>query len=53
MQSKIIKDIEKGLSHDAIVGKYVNKWCDNVDQIKNIIKTYKWEQYKKFGRRFV
>ena len=53
MKSKIIKDIERGLSHDAIVGKYINKWCDNVDQIKSIIKAYKWEQYKKFGRRFI
>ena len=53
MQIKIIRDIEKGLSHDAIVGKYTNKWLDNVEQIKSIIKSYKWDQYKKYGRRFV
>ena len=53
MKIKIIKDIEKGLTHDAIVGKYANKWLDNVEQIKSIIKSYKWEQYKKHGRRFV
>ena len=50
MQIKIIRDIEKGLTHDAIVGKYANKWLDNVEEIKSIIKSYKWDQYKKHGR---
>ena len=53
MKIKIIRDIEKGLTHDAIVGKYANKWFDNVEQIKSIIKSYKWDQFKKHGRRFV
>ena len=49
MRIKIIRDIEKGLTHDAIVGKYANKWFDNVEQIKSIIKSYKWDQFKKYG----
>jgi len=50
MKIKIIRDIKKGLSHDVIVGKYANKRFDNVECIRSIIKSYKWEQYKKHGK---
>ena len=51
IKNEIIRDIEKGRSHDTIVGKYANRWLSNVEQIKNNIKSYKWEQWRLYGRR--
>jgi len=51
IKSEIIRDIEKGLSHDTIVGRHANRWLSNVELIKNIIKSYKWEQWRLHGRK--
>ena len=49
-KNEIIRQVEKGLSSDVIVGMFLNKECSNKDQILNIIKKYKWEQFKKGSR---
>tara|TARA_R100001377_G_scaffold44426_1_gene25322 strand:+ start:4017 stop:4178 length:162 start_codon:yes stop_codon:yes gene_type:complete len=50
-QSSIIKDIENNLSTDAIVDKYLNRRLDNYDNILKVIKDYKWQQWRRHGRR--
>ena len=49
-KNEIIRQVKKGLSSDVIVGMFLNKECSNKDQILNIIKKYKWEQFKKGSR---
>jgi hypothetical protein len=47
----IIKDIEKRLSTDAIINKHLNKKANNKDDILKVIKSYKWDQRIKHGRK--
>ena len=47
MSDNIGKDIEKGLSTDAIIGKYANKRTDNTDDIRKIIQRKKWDMRMK------
>jgi|TARA_R100000084_G_scaffold108532_1_gene71420 hypothetical protein len=51
MKNKIIKEIEKGTSTNAIVGMFLSKRFD-YDDIVKIIRDYKWEQFRRYGRRF-
>tara|TARA_Y100000114_G_scaffold62380_1_gene57209 strand:+ start:399 stop:554 length:156 start_codon:yes stop_codon:yes gene_type:complete len=49
MKNAIIKQIKNGLNTDVIVGMFLNKECSNKDEILNIIKKFKWEQF--IGRK--
>ena len=49
-KNAIIRQVKNGLSSDAIVGMFLNKECSNKDEILNIIKKHKWEQFKKGSR---
>jgi len=42
--NEIIKDVESGLSTDAIIGNHVNRRTDNVDDIIKVIRDYKWRK---------
>jgi hypothetical protein len=46
-KNKIIKDLESGMSMDALVGKHLNKKTSNKDEILKIVRDYKWEKQKK------
>ena len=50
IENAVVRQVEKGLSTDAIVGMFANKNLSNTDKIRSIIKTYKWQQFKK-GRK--
>ena len=50
IENAVARQVEKGLSADAIVGMFANKNLSNTDKIRSIIKTYKWQQFKK-GRK--
>ena len=43
LEDKIRKDIEAGMSNDAIIGKYANKRTTNTDQIRKIIMDLKFK----------
>ena len=43
----IAKDVDKGMSMDAIVGKYANKRTTNTDEIRKIVKDYKFKSRMK------
>jgi len=51
MKNKIIKEIEKGTRIDLIVSMFLSKRVD-YDDILKIIRDYKWEQFRRYGRRF-
>ena len=42
MEKRIEQDIVKGMSTDAIIGKYANKRLTNTNNIRTIIKRIKW-----------
>jgi len=44
---RIAKDVDKGMSMDAIVGKYANKRTTNTDDIRKIVKDYKFKSRMK------
>ena len=44
--NEIIKDVESGLSTDAIIGNHVNRRTDNVDDILKVIRDYKWNKWR-------
>jgi hypothetical protein len=46
MEDKIEKDIDAGMSTDAIVGKYANKRTTNTDEIRKIIQRIKFKKFK-------
>jgi hypothetical protein len=48
---KIIADLEKGLSIDAIVGNHIDKRSSNKDEILKVIKDYKFSNFKKTGKK--
>ena len=51
-EKRIISDYESGLSLDVIIGRYLNKRCDNRDDITKVIKDHQWNQWKnKSGKR--
>lgn len=44
---RIAKDVDKGMSMDAIVGKYANKGTTNTDEIRKMVKDYKFKSRMK------
>ena len=46
MEDKIEKDIDAGMSNDAIIGKYANKRTTNTDEIRKIIQRIKFKKFK-------
>ena len=46
MEDKIEKDIDAGMSTDAIIGKHANKRTDNTDEIRKIIQRIKFKKFK-------
>ena len=48
LQNKIENDIMNGKSTDYIVGKYLTRKT-NSDDILKIVRTIKWNHYKKTG----
>ena len=46
-RDRIAKDVDKGMSMDAIVGKYANKGTTNTDDIRKIVKDYKFKSRMK------
>ena len=46
-RDRIAKDVDKGMSMDAIVGKYANKRTDNTDDIRKIVRDYKFKKRMK------
>ena len=44
---KIAKDVDKGMSMDAIVGKYANKGTTNTDEIRKMVRDYKFKSRMK------
>ena len=51
MKEKIAKDIENGMSTDAIIGKHANKRTDNTDEIRKIIKDIKFKERMNKGKK--
>ena len=49
-KNAIIRQVKNGLSTDAIIGMFLNKQSSNADEIVDIIKKHKWEQFKKGSR---
>mgnify|MGYP003125261191 CR=1 FL=1 len=44
---RIAKDVDKGMSMDAIVGKYANKGTTNTDSIRKMVRDYKFKSRMK------
>jgi len=44
---RIAKDVDKGMSMDAIVGKYANKRTTNTDEIRKMVRDYKFKSRMK------
>jgi hypothetical protein len=51
MEKKIIRDYESGVSLDVIIGRYLNKRCDNRDVIMKVIKDYRWNKWRTTGEK--
>ena len=51
MKNKIIKEIKKGTSINAIVSMFLSQRT-TFDDIYKIIRDYKWDQFRRYGRRF-
>ena len=51
IENAVARQVEKGLSADAIVGMFDKQTIFQTQtKIRSIIKTYKWQQFKK-GRK--
>ncbi len=46
---QIKKDLDSGMSTDAVIGKHANKTTSNTDQIRKLIQQYAWEKRMKQG----
>jgi len=46
MMDKIEKDIDAGMSADAIIGKYANKRTTNTDEIRKMIQKIKFKKFR-------
>ena len=44
---QIKKDIDSGMSHDAVIGKHANKRTTNTDNIRKVIKQHAWDKRMK------
>jgi len=47
-ERRIKKDLDSGMSRDAVVGKYANKRLTNTDAIRKVIQRYEWT--KRFSK---
>jgi hypothetical protein len=45
--NQIKKDLDSGMSHDAVIGKHVNKRTTNTDAIRKVIKQHAWDKRMK------
>ena len=45
--NQIKKDIDSGMSHDAVIGKHANKRTTNTDAIRKVIKQHAWDKRMK------
>lgn len=45
--NQIKKDLDSGMSHDAVIGKHANKRATNTDEIRKVIKQHAWNNRMK------
>lgn len=45
--NQIKKDIDSGMSADAVIGKHANKRMSNTDEIRKVIKQHAWDKRMK------
>jgi len=45
--NQIKKDLDSGMSHDAVIGKHANKLTTNTDAIRKVIKQHVWDKRMK------
>jgi hypothetical protein len=45
--NQIKKDLDSGMSHDAVIGKHANKRTTNTDEIRKVIKQHAWDKRMK------
>jgi len=46
-EKQIKKDIDSGMSHDAVIGKHANKKLSNTDEIRKVIQRHAWDKRMK------
>lgn len=46
-KKQIQKDLDSGMSHDAVIGKHANKKLTNTDEIRKVIKQHAWDKRMK------
>jgi len=44
---QIKKDLDTGMSHDAVIGKHANKRMTNTDEIRRVIQQHAWDKRTK------
>lgn len=42
--NQIKKDLDSGMSHDAVIGKHANRLTTNTDEIRKVIKQHAWDK---------
>lgn len=45
--NQIKKDLDSGMSHDAVIGKHANRLTTNTDAIRKVIKQHAWDKRMK------
>ena len=45
--NQIKKDLDSGMSHDAVIGKHANRLTTNTDAIRKVIKQHVWDKRMK------
>lgn len=43
-EKQIKKDLDSGMSHDAVIGKHANKKTTNTDEIRKVIQQHAWNK---------
>ena len=46
-EKQIKKDLDSGMSHDAVIGKHANKRTTNTDEIRKVIQQHAWSKRMK------
>jgi len=46
-EKQIRKDLDSGMSYDAVIGKHANKRLTNTDEIRKVIKQHAWDKRMK------
>lgn len=46
-EKQIKKDLDAGMSHDAVIGKHANKKLTNTDEIRKVIQQHAWNKRMK------